>query len=232
MTMASLLRILGRRWYVLLVGLAIAAMAFLALSRPGGAYSTQVSVVFVSPGDKVVGRVNDGNLESLVDFAAVVERKVHDGRLSDRMAENAPLYGAGVDKGYQVLLVNSGTQWENSFGTPVLTVKVVGPSPEWVEDTLNAVTGRINRIARDTQLASGATAKNMISSERVPSTPSVSYIGSTRATQVRALVALMAVGVVVSSGLAVVLDRTLIRRSRRKAQIRGRMLRPHGGTAP
>jgi hypothetical protein len=232
-TTASLLSVIRRRWNVVIIGLFVTIVGFALLSHPGGAYSTQMTIVFLSPGDKVVGAVNDGNTVSLVDFAAVVERKIHHGKPSDRMAENAPLYGTGVDKGYQVLLLNSGTQWQNSFASPALTVKVVGPTPVWVEHTLETVINRIRAIARDTQLAAGTAEKNMISSEQVPSVPSVSYIGSTHATQARAFVALMSVGLALSAVAAVAVDRLVNRRHRAARNVGGGALMrwPDGGTA-
>jgi hypothetical protein len=233
LTALALLRSAGRRWYVVLVGLAVTVLCYSLLSHSGGAYSTQTSVLFVSPGDKGFGEINDGNLNSLIDFAAVVERKIHDGEPSDRLAENASLYGSGISKGDQVLLINSGSQWENSFGTPALAIKVVGPSAAWVSNRLDEITSRILRISQTSQIDAGVKTENMIATQLVPSTSAVGYIGSTRSTQARGLVALLAVGGGLSLAAAVGLDRLISRRSRRSfipAAVHPRAPRPNGGT--
>ena len=62
MTTRSLLAIIGRRWYILLVGVAAAGVAFLML-RSDGAYTTQARVAFVSPGISDVGQTDDGQLD-------------------------------------------------------------------------------------------------------------------------------------------------------------------------
>ncbi len=212
MTAAALLRILGRRWYVLAVGLAIVALCFTTMQRAGGAYSTQATVIFVAPGDRGVGETSDGYLNSLVDFAAVVEREYHDGRPADRLAEAASLFGAGVSDGEQVLLVNSGSQWENSFAKPAISIKVVGPTAREVRGRLDRIIRRIGALAAARQAESGVDSTNAIGTERVPEQTVVQYVGSTRGTQARALLALTVVGLGASSAAAVLLDRALARR--------------------
>ena len=127
MNTATLLGILGRRWYIVAIGLLLAVAAFAGMQRSGGAFAAETTVVFVAPGNQGIGEVSD--VSSLVGFAAVIERKIHDGRESDRLGENASLYGAGIDQGTQVLLVNAGSQWTTSFAKPTLAIKVVGPIP-------------------------------------------------------------------------------------------------------
>lgn len=213
MNSAMFLSILGRRWYIVAIGLLLAAAAFAGMQRGGGAYAAETTVVFVAPGDQGIGDVNDGIVPSLVGFAAVIERKMHDGRESDRLGENASLYGAGVDRGTQVLLVNSGSQWSTSFAKPVLSIKVVGPSGQWVRSHLEGTINRIRTLAAREQGTAGVAPAAEISTERVPDVAEVHYIGTTRGTQLRALAALLLVGFGLSGAVAVVLDRALARRT-------------------
>lgn len=214
MTSGALLRILARRWYVLLVGILVIAGAFVTMQRAGGAYTTQVSVIFVAPGNKGVGEIKAADLETLVDFAAVVEREYHDGKPTERLAENASLFGSGVAQGSQVLLPNSGTQWASSFARPALSVKVVGPSVGWVNARLQGILTRIDTIATERQTAAGVAQENLITTERTPIAARIDHVDSTLGTQARALVALTIVGLGLSASAAVALDRALARQRR------------------
>jgi hypothetical protein len=221
MTSATLLRLMARRWWVILLGLCLTAGTFVGLQQSGGAYSTNATVIFVAPGDLGVGEVSDGYLGSLVGFAGVIERQVHDGQRSDRLAEDASLYGAGVNQGYRVLLVNSGSQWETSFAKPALQISVVGPSEDWVMSTLDAVTARIASLAAAQQSKVGVDSENMISTERVPVAAVVKHLDSSRGTKARAMVALTIVGLGLSIAAAVAVDRGMARARSRSAR-RGR----------
>jgi hypothetical protein len=223
MTSATVLRLMARRWWVILIGLCLTAGTFVGLQHNDGAYSTDATVIFVAPGDRGVGEVSDGYLGSLVNFSAVIEREFHDGRQSDRLAENASLYGAGVTQGYRVLLVNSGSQWENSFAKPALSISIVGPSEAWVTSTLDTVTARIASLAAAQQARAGVDSQHTITTERVPAAAVVRHLGSSRGTQARAMVALTAVGLGLSIAAAVGFDRGLARaraRSTRRIRIR------------
>ncbi|MDQ1550153.1 MAG: hypothetical protein QOD27_1811 [Microbacteriaceae bacterium] len=220
MTSATLLSLMARRWWVILIGLLLTAGAYAALQQNEGAFSTDATVIFVAPGDRGVGEVSDGYLGSLVDFAAVIERDFHDGRQSDRLAENASLYGAGVTQGYRVLLVNSGSQWENSFAKPALAINIVGPSEDWVVSTLDTVTARIASLAAARQAQLGVDSAHTITTERVPDAAVVSHVGSSRGTKARAMVALTVVGLGLSVAAAVGLDRAIARSSRRSRRTR------------
>jgi hypothetical protein len=238
MNSAMFLRILARRWYIVAIGVLLAAVAFVGMQRGGGAFAVETNVVFVAPGNQGIGDVNDGNQPSLVGFAAVIERKIHDGRESDRVGENASLYGAGVDRGIQVLLVNSGSQWTTSFAKPVLSIRVVGPTREWVLSHLEGTITEIRTLAAREQGTVGVASTAEISTERVPEVAEAHYIGSTRGTQLRALAALLLVGFGLSSATAVALDRSLAGRTVRgfAAAASHRVIRPivrrRKGTSP
>ncbi|MDQ1577847.1 MAG: hypothetical protein QOE21_534, partial [Microbacteriaceae bacterium] len=62
MTSATLLSLMARRWWVILIGLLLTAGAYAALQQNDGAFSTDATVIFVAPGDRGVGEVSDGYL--------------------------------------------------------------------------------------------------------------------------------------------------------------------------
>ncbi|TFD57448.1 hypothetical protein E3T43_08095 [Cryobacterium sp. Hh7] len=206
MTTRSLMQILARRWYVVIVVLMLTGLVYFTLARPGS-YSSQVQVVFVAPGDVALAPFNDQRRETLVSFAAAIESEMNNGRPTDRLAELAPLFGAGVDQGYQVLLPNRGGQWQYSFPDPVLTVRAVGPSPEWVITTVDGLVTRIDALVTDRQQNSGVAVVDFIHTEQVPNDTAVDYFGSSTSARTRALVSLLLVGLALSSFLAVMFDR-------------------------
>jgi hypothetical protein len=215
MTTRSLLAIVGRRWYIVLVGLVAAGAAFLLLRSPG-AYTAEARVAFVSPGISDVGQTDDGQLETLTAFAAAVEREYHDGKPSDRLAENATLYGAGVSQGVQALLPNTGGQWQMSFATAAIDLSVVGPSPTWVLDQRDAAVRRIQQITLHQQQASGVAPKNRITTLVIPGSQ-VGHVGPSKSTEVRGAAVLLLLGAGLSTAAAAVLDGVVSRRRHRRA---------------
>ena len=226
MTTGVLLRIIARRWYVLVIALVVAGCAFVLMNRAGGAYVAQTNVMFIAPGTDAIGTFDDGYRDTLVNFAAAIERDFHDGKQTDRLAEHASLFGAGVSEGYQVVLPNSGGQWENSFATPALAVNVTGRSAAAVSSTMSRLLERIDSLARDRQLESNVAPENMILTDRLPAEAVISYVGSSRSTQARALVMLVAVSLCIASALAAWIDHRAGRR-RLPAQITSSSLSLH-----
>ena len=207
MTSGALLRILARRWYVLVVALIVAGFAFVLMNRTGGAFVAETQVMFIAPGTDAIGTVDDGYRDTLVNFAATIEREFHDGKQADRLAEHASLFGSGVSDGYQVVLPNNGGQWENSFATPALSVSVTGPTAAEVSATMTTLLDRIDTLSYDRQIASNVAPENMILTERLPTDAAISYVGSSRSTQARAAVMLVAVCLGIAAAMAVAIDR-------------------------
>ena len=207
LTTPELLRVLRRRWHVIAGGLVAVGLIFLVLLRSGGAYVTQNAIIFVPPGGLALDHVDEGYRGSYVNFAAAVERRLLEGRAADRLAENANLYATGIDAGYRLLVPNSGGQWQQSFRVPGISVQVAGPSRAWVRTTADSLLGRIGTEAEALQRSASVASADRIDSKRLVETVDVQYMGSTFATQVRALLALGALGLGLSVALAVLLDR-------------------------
>jgi hypothetical protein len=195
--------------------MALAGVAFILMYRAGGIYSTEASVILSQPGGSEISDAGDGYRETLVSFAAAVEREYHNGKPSDRLAESATLYGAGVTRGSQVLLPSTGGQWQTSFASPSLDVKVVGPTAAWVQNELNSITNRIEDIAAAQQSKAGVPAGKFIGTAVSPAAPDVSYVGPLKSTSVRAFAAMMSLGVGTGTIAAVLIEN---RRARPRAK--------------
>jgi hypothetical protein len=231
MTTRSLLGIIGRRWYIVLLGAVLAVVAFLML-RTDGAYTTEARVAFIGPGISDVGQTDDGQLETLTAFAAAVEREYHDGKQSDRLAENATLYGAGVSQGVEVLLPNTGGQWQMSFANAAIDISAVGPTPEWVLAHRQMAIDRIEQITRTQQREAGVDSKDTITTLVIPASQ-VGHVGATKSTLARAGVVLMIIGLGLSTCAAALVDGAVTRHRRRRSLPVSSPLaaaRPVGGT--
>lgn len=215
MTALQLLRIVGRRWYVIVAGALLCALAFWYLDRSTGpVYSADTEVVFSAPGRGGLTANANGVMDGLVGFASAVQRDVLHGAPSPALVtDKATLHGTGVSKGYSITLPNEGGQWQLSYNSPALAVSVVGPTAEWVKATSERLVSTIETTAVERQKASGVASYAMITTGRVPENISVVYVGGTKGTDIRALVAISAVGLSISGTAAVLLDRRLERRT-------------------
>lgn len=216
MTAPALIRVLLRRWYAVLAVVAVIAVCFVALNRSGGTYVSETTVVFVIPGSTAVGIFDDRKRDTLVEFVAAVELEVNNGDTPDRLAPSAPLVGAGVSRGHQVVMPNTGGQWQYSFPKPVLSVRVTGASPQSVRETIDSLLERIDTVTQNRQVA--ANGQDIISTQRVPAEPTVTHVGASRGTQARALLMLGLVGLGLAGITAVLVDRFTGRLSERRRQ--------------
>lgn len=213
MTTSLLVRMLVRRWYIPVAVFVLAGLAYTSVAATGGAYAAQTDVVFLAPGTDSVGGFDERYRDSLVHFAEAVEREYHRGRTPIRLADEPPLHGTGIDQGEQVVLPNTGSQWQVSFDSPRLSVDVVGPDPEWVRDRLAGVLDRVEALALERQQHSGVADSFLIRTDRAPREPVVHFVGSSRGAEVRALIAILAVSAGLAAALTVFVERTVDRRT-------------------
>lgn len=213
MTSRLILAALRRRWYVALGVLLVAAMISSVL-HARQVYWTRAEIVFLPPaGLQTQGNALEGTDESLIFFAASVERSMNGGpHLVAMSSDSATLYGAGVYKGYSLELVNDGGQWQTNFNRPVLSVQAVAPTARGVQETLDRVVAQVKTLARERQRQLSVPARSEIRTELYPEQPHITLVaGSTK----RALAGelLLALGLAVAAALMV--DNRLGRRTGR-----------------
>lgn len=216
MISASVLRSMLRRWYVLVLGIILAVAVFWIFQRSSAVYQSETTVVFVGPGTTPISGVDDLQTGSLVAFASIVERQMNDGHEVARLASaGATLFGSGERQGYQVAVPNYGGQWQYSFPDPQLVVQVVGPTPQWVQQTQTRLLDRIQRDTDNDQAELGVAKDRWIGASIVPP-ETVQYVGATRSMRERGLLALLIVAFCLSACCATMLDRALLRRQARR----------------
>lgn len=140
-------------------------------------YYTQVNVRFLPP-SKTPGNVLEGSSDSLIHFAALIERTVNGHDLTPRLASpEAPLYGRGVRDGESITLIDRGGQWQTNFNTPALSVEVVAPSAQRLEARLQDVIGVIEEATGQQQAALDVPDDRRITTALSPPVPVLVEIG-------------------------------------------------------
>lgn len=211
MTPRQSIAALARRWYVVIMVLALTIVGVALLPRGEGVYWSRATVVFIPPiNPSRAGNVLEGSDPSLIYFAAAVERTVNGGQQQARLSGDAGLYGFGITDGWTVTLQNSGGQWQTNFNRPMLTVEVVATSPTEASHRMATLLESIETVSEGMQTLGDAPESSRITVEVSPNEPSVSFIGGNWK---RAAAGLLAVGMMVAVSSALLLDRLLRRKA-------------------
>jgi hypothetical protein len=206
MTAGEFFRVLIRRWYVLGLFAVITVVMVGLASRTNGLYWTQVDVVFLPPSNF---NLLQDHTDGVVQFAAVIEREFNGNRGGvPPTLPGGTLYGEGITRGYDVTLLNSGTQWGNNFNRQVISVEVVDSTPSRVDAVVKQLTTRIDALVIRQQDAVGVAPKNRIETYELPARPVISHVQGSR---VRADIAIAALGAALGAVASVLIDRLLRR---------------------
>lgn len=209
---------LARRWFVLLIGLALTAGWAASAMQVTGVYTARTTITLLPPvGWAVGGNTLTDSAATLVGFARIVEETIADSPTGQLFSSaDTPLYGAGVREGERVYVPNQGGQWAPNFNRPVLIIDVVGPTAENVVERVDALTDEIAAIIEQRQDEFGVFDDQRIEWQAAPQSPEVSYVGPNR---IRMLGGIAALGVMGSAGAALALD--ILLRRRREARAAG-----------
>ncbi|MDI2097612.1 hypothetical protein [Ruicaihuangia caeni] len=210
MTLAGLLRSLGRRWYVLAAALIAAGLIAAISVQVEGVYQARLKLVFLPP---AAATADENTLrdpeQTLINFAALVEREyTGNHQPPDFASVDAPLYGTGARTGVRVTLPNAGGQWSSSFRDAALMVESIDPSRELAVERLNEAVTEVQRIAEQRQLDAGVAEDRRI---QVVVSDETSGIRYAKGSSIRAVGAIMVLGVAAGCVGAVLLDRRLRR---------------------
>ncbi|MGW9402487.1 hypothetical protein ACWGQ2_00790 [Arthrobacter sp. NPDC055585] len=223
MTPVQLLGVLRRRWYVWLAGLCCTGIAFGFLSQSAPVYAAQSDLVFQEPGVPGQSRTLTGTEpQTLIDFAAVVERKYLAGTKTAKLASpTASLFGTGIREGTSVGMLDTGGQWLSSFSRPVLSVQAAAPTPEKVSAEIARVHAEVQAVSDALQLEAGAQPEALITVERAPEDLIITSFGKTRMGEAKALLVLLVTGLGLSCAAAAAADALAVRRTRSRGKHRG-----------
>ncbi|MCU1514573.1 MAG: hypothetical protein JWO10_1663 [Microbacteriaceae bacterium] len=209
-----------RNWYFVVAVLAVTVLCEILLARGGSVFESKTTVVFTSHDNVAIGTVVEGEQPSLIDFAAAIELVLNDGHQVERFSSaSTSLFDAGIREGYQVAMPQRGSQWQYYFAVPRLTVRVVGPTKEFVETTRDRLLNRITASTAQLQSSEGVSDTLAVTAD-VDSVGSVRSVGPTAGMRQSGLVAFGILGAAVAFGGAVLLDAFVLARSARLARSR------------
>jgi hypothetical protein len=213
LTFRGVLLAIRRRWYVVIVTLLVAAVAWGALYRDGGTYTTKTIVAFLVPATTTLSPDNGSNDDSVIAFARSVAAQVNVGRnpVSYSM-DTVPYYGAGLRQAVLVDVPNAGNQWYDSFNRAEIDIQIVGRTEQWVKTQQTMFVNKVRAVSEAQQAGLVSDHKLDITTSVVPITQDITYVGPTRSAQIMALTALFFAAVLVGGWAAVTLDRRISRK--------------------
>lgn len=227
MTTNDLCGILRRRWYVVVLGIALLAGALHVVASRPSVYSSQVDVVFLAPKSARYPNVIEQTSASLIAIAGLIEREVNKGVDVPATASAAvTLAGEGVRDGHAISLPNTGGQWASDFSRPVLDVQVVGPSEAVVRERLASLVNTVERRLAALQAADRIPQINRVTASSAPASATVFRLDGNRK---KAAAAALLLGAGLISIGTVSADRLLNALARKRRQIR--MIHQLGGIA-
>ena len=213
MTSRQLLLLLVRRWYLVLLGIALTLVVLWPVTHRPGVYWAQVNLVVLPPTSQYFPNQLEDPKVSLSALAGLVVSDFNGLHKPPLMASaETTLYGEGRTTGAEVRMPNLGSQWKPLYPTATIDVQAVGASPEVVNQEIDAATGKINGLLVERQEELGVDLSLRVSLFSSPADPSVYYINGSR---MRALGA----GGIVGMGLTIAgvywLERYLLTRRTR-----------------
>jgi hypothetical protein len=175
------LRSIRSRWYLLVLGLLLTVVAVVLVPPARGVYWVRAGLVLLPPNGESSNPLRVES-ESLIYFAAAVEREFNENGSGDRAAStDATLYGEGVRQGYAVILNSIGSQWSPGYDRPHLSIQVVDTTPERTRAVFNDIVARLEAIVRNRQLDAQVEPRMMIRTTLAPEDPGITYVaGSER----------------------------------------------------
>jgi hypothetical protein len=182
MTSRELLRLVLRRWYLMLLGAAISVGALYLITHRPGVYWTQFNVVLLAPADK---HYYPNKLENAHDqLAPMAGLLVADWNGVDRplltSSGETTLFGEGQRQGIQVRVPNEGSQWAPRYFSPNIDVQVVDRNPDRVAQEARRVTAELNALLQKRQDALGIQPAMRMTIIVSPANPNIEYVSGSR----------------------------------------------------
>lgn len=220
------LRVLGRRWYVMVLVLAATVAVGLQLYPGQHTYSARTTVVFVWPGALALYPTEDDGIGALVNFAALVRQGIRADDVDSTASASfgGTLVGAGVGSGHSVVLPNSGGQWSDRYDQPVLNLESVGPTPAAATGDLRELVAQIDATVESLQARLNVPVESRV---RISvDAPVVADGGATGATRMRGAAGAGILGIVIALVATLGTDRIVEVAARRRALRSRAELRP------
>ncbi|MFT4287060.1 hypothetical protein [Nocardioides sp.] len=217
MTLAQLLRAALRRWYVVLVGVALTAAVALPLHRTAVTYWGEATLVVLLPKGESTA-ANSLLSRSPIAIASLAVQQVNQRPNMLRSASSgATLVGIGERSGTLVQLRNTGVQWLPAAALPYIDIEAVGVSEAEVEQRITTALEQVRVAVADLQQRIGVPSAMQVFTEQRSPQLSVEHALSNPK---RALAGTLLAGAALTAAAVVLVDRMLLR-LRLRLQLRG-----------
>ena len=216
MTLFDLLRVVLRRWPVVVVGALITCSFLYLIRQEQGVYWSRTTVVFLAPSSAIYPNSLATDSGALIVTAGVVEKRVTGpGKVTKYADPSVNLAGLGIRDGWSISLPDTGGQWAPNFTSRELNVEVVGPSPQEVRAKQSELVGRLRDALRQVQVEWKVAPVNYVTLTTPAEPPVVNYLVGRRP---RAEVMTLLLGGVGTVTACVVVDDLLRRRRKRREE--------------
>jgi hypothetical protein len=217
-TVREALSAMGRRWYVLLaIVMVFAGLAFL-FYKDGGSYSTRTTITFTLPSRSTLLPESGSTDISIIAFAGAIATSINQGKPVVTFSDaDAPYYGAGVRQGVMVSLRNGGNQWISSFPSATIDIQIVGRTREWVVERQQEALRQIIDVTAAQQAATVTPEADRITAIVEPLSTDIQHVTPARSEIILAGAAMAIAGLITGCSAAVIVDRAIRARRRKRA---------------
>ncbi|MEZ0447906.1 hypothetical protein [Cellulomonas sp. ICMP 17802] len=192
MSIWDVLQAFVRRWYVLMLVVALALGASYVVKQSRGVYWSRAEVTFLAPTSSNNPNALQTTSTDLVITAGIVAKRINGNLTWNKVSDPAAtIVGEGVYDGWIVRLPDNGGQWSRYYPRQVLVVEVSGPTEDAVRARQQDLFQRIAAELADMQ--QGVAAGDLITTTVVPDPPNVYYMSGSK-TKAIAMIWLIAAG--------------------------------------
>lgn len=181
MTIRQFLRLLLRRWYLVLVGAIVTVAGIVFMTHREGVYFAQFNAILLAPKEQYFPNQIENPPYPLAPLAGVVAAEWNDSnRPLFTASGDTTVVGLGVRRGAQVRVPNEGSQWQPIFSSPIINVQVVDRDPETVQREAKRIGAELKDILRTQQQSAGVRAQMQVTLITSPDEPAIAYIAGSR----------------------------------------------------
>ena len=228
MSFAHLVRLIARRWPIVLIGaIVVGAAAYLAI-QDRSVYFNRTEVVFMAPSSTLNPNSLQTRSEDLIIAAGLVAKRVMGPERAEKyVSPDANLAGIPpTGRDYWIRLPDTGGQWAPHFADQLLLLDVVGESREAVvetrDDAIAMIRSELDRLQREQGVAP-------VNDITVSVTPEVAVVEEVHGSKARALGMTVALGAAGTAAVIVALEIARTRRNLRQvATAQHSMARTYG----
>ncbi|SKB04983.1 hypothetical protein [Aeromicrobium choanae] len=167
-----------RRWYVVVLGLAVTYVAVAAVDTAPDVYYLRGQAVFVAPASQVYPNKLRVNAADLITVAGVVGKRINGMDALPKTASSAAtMVGRGVRDGVLITLPDNGVQWAPYFDTRALYIEVAAPDPETARARHREALTEISTELQTLQDEQDVAANERVTIAPSPESPAVVRLG-------------------------------------------------------